>query len=157
VSDIARPRGKSLPLIIALSSGRRPRRLHGALLLGALLLGGCTMSLREVRAQEPLYTRRGVGAAPEAAAHCVQDYLEDRFGGVFGSLSGVVYEARREAAASHLIGRSPRAPSNVVFTLSLTPAGINEMEAQLRMTRWRLPGMKTAVIEGIEACVRQAS
>jgi hypothetical protein len=98
------------------------RRLHGALLLVTLLLCGCvSSSLREVRALEPLYTRRGVGVAPEVTAHCVQDYLEDHFGGRVGRMSGVVYELRQDAGASLLIGRDWASPSAVAFVLSLTP------------------------------------
>jgi hypothetical protein len=134
------------------------RRLHGPLLLVTVLLGGCvSSSLREVRALEPLYTRRGVGAAPEITAHCIQDYLEDHFGGRVGRLSGVVYELRQDAGASLLIGRDWASPSAVVFVLSLAPTGTQEAEAQLRMVTYRWPGTKTAVIEGIEACVRPAS
>jgi hypothetical protein len=47
---------------------RSPRIALGCLI--ALLLGGCATSLREVRAQEPSYTRSGIGV-PEGAAHCV--------------------------------------------------------------------------------------
>jgi hypothetical protein len=130
-------------------------RVHGTLLLMTLLLGGCvTSSLREVRALEPLYTRRGVGTAPEDTARCVQDYLEDHFGGRVGRLSGVVYELRQDSGASLLIGRDWASPSAVAFVLSLTPTDTRELEAQLRMVTYRWPGMKTAVIEGIEVCVR---
>jgi hypothetical protein len=118
----------------------RPR---GALLLVTLLLGGCATSLREVNAQEPHYTSRGIGT-PEAVAHCVQDYLEEHFGGiVVGRLAGLVYEVRREDTASYLIGRVALAPSDVLFALALTPIGTNELEAQLRMDTWR-PWQKSA-------------
>lgn len=131
------------------------RRLHGTLLLVTLLLGGCiTSSLREVRALEPVYTRQGVGAAPEITAHYIQDYLEDHFGGRVGRLSGVVYELRQDAGASLLIGRDWASPSAVAFVLSLIPTGTQEVEAQLRMVTYRWPGTKTAVFEGIAACVR---
>jgi hypothetical protein len=130
---------------------------HCALLLVTLLLSGCvSSSLREVRALEALYTRRGVGAAPEITAHCVQDYLEDHFGGRVGRMSGVVYELRQDAGVSLLIGRDWASPSAVAFVLSLALTGTQEIEAQLRMVTYRWPGTKTAVIEGIEACVRPA-
>jgi hypothetical protein len=132
--------------------------LHGTLLLGTLLLGGCvTSSLREVRDLEPLYTRRGFSASPESTGRCVQDYLEDRFGGRLGRMSGVVYERRQDPEATLLIGRDWASPSAVAFVLSLAPAGTQEVEAQLRMVTYRWPGTKTAVIESIEACVRPAS
>src|SRR6266545_22275 len=99
-------------------------RFHGVLLLGALLLGGCATSLRDVRAQELRYTRSGIGT-PDVAAHCVQDYLEEHFGGFWGRLGGLIYEVRREDAASHLIGRHALIPADVFFDLSLTPAGGN--------------------------------
>jgi hypothetical protein len=131
------------------------RRLNGVLLLGMLLLGGCATSLREVRAQEPSYTRSGIGM-PEGAAHCVQDYLEEHFGGFVGRLGGLVYEVRREDAAIHLIGRHALVPADVFFALSLTRAGSEQVQAQLRMDTWR-SWQVSAVIESIEACVRPAS
>jgi hypothetical protein len=131
------------------------RRPHGVLLLGALLLGGCATSLREVSAQEPSYTRSGVGA-PEAAAHCVQDCLEEHFGGFVGRLGGLVYEVRREDAATYLIGRAALVPADVFFALSLTGAGSNQIEAQHRMDT-RRSWQVSAVIESIESCVRPAS
>jgi hypothetical protein len=131
------------------------RRLHGTLLLVTLLLGGCATSLREVRAQEPSYTRSGIGT-PETAAHCVQDYLEEHFGGFVGRLGGLVYEVRREDAAIDLIGRAALVPADVFFALSLTRAGSDQVQAQLRMDTWR-SWQVSAVIESIEACVRPAS
>jgi hypothetical protein len=119
------------------------------------LLGGCATSLREVRAQEPRYTRSGVGT-PEGAAHCVQDYLEEHFGGFWGRLGGLVYEARREDAAIHLIGRHALILADVFFALSLTPTGSDQVQAQLRMENWR-SWQVSGVIESIEACVRPAS
>jgi hypothetical protein len=97
-----------------------------------------------------------VSAVPDTA-HCIQDYLEDHFGGAVGRLSGLAYEVRQDAAVTHLIGRSALAPSHVVFALSLTPAGSNEVEAHLRMIAYRFAGTKPAVIEGIDACVRPGS
>jgi hypothetical protein len=131
------------------------QRPHGVLLLGALLLGGCATSLREVRAQEPSYTRSGIGT-PEAAAHCVQDYLEAHFGGFVGRLGGLAYEVRRDDAAVYLIGRHALIPADVFFALSLTGAGSDQVQAQLRMDTWR-SWQVSAVIESIEACVRPAS
>lgn len=130
------------------------RRLYGVLLLGTLLLGGCATSLREVRAQEPSYTSTGIGT-PEGAAHCVHDYLEDHFGGLVGRLGGLVYEVRREDTASYLIGRASLLPTDVIFALSLTRAANDQVQAQLRMDTWR-SWQVSAVIEGIEACVRSA-
>jgi uncharacterized protein YceK len=111
------------------------QRLYGVSLLVTLLLGGCATSLREVRAQEPRYTRQGIGM-PEAIAHCVQDYLQEHFGGiVVGRLAGLVYEVRREDTASYLIGRVALAPSDVLFVLALTPTGPNAVEAQMTVMR----------------------
>jgi len=121
----------------------------------ALLLGACATSLREVRAQEPRYTRSGVGT-PEVAAHCVQDYLQEHFGGFLGRFGGLIYEVRREDAVSDLIGRAAMVPADVFFLLSLTRAGSDQVQAQLRMENWRSWHV-SAVIESIEACVRPAS
>ena len=121
----------------------------------ALLLGGCATSLREVRAQEPRYTRSGVGT-PDVAAHCVQDYPEEHFGGFWGRFGGLIYEVRREDAASHLIGRAAMVPADVFFALSLTSTGTDQVQAQLRMENWR-SWQVSAVIESIDACVRPAS
>jgi hypothetical protein len=131
------------------------RRLTGVLLLVTLLLAGCATSLREVRAQEPRYTRSGIGT-PEGAAHCVQDYLEEHFGGFWGRLGGLIYEVRREDAATHLIGRAAMVPADVFFALSLTSAGSEQVHAQLRMENWR-SWQVSAVIESIDACVRPPS
>jgi hypothetical protein len=121
--------------------------------LVTLLLGGCATSLHEVRAQEPHYTSRGIGT-PEAVAHCVQDYLEEHFGGIIiGRLAGLIYEFRREDTGSYLIGRVALVPSDVLFALSLTRVGTNEVEAQLRMDTWR-SWQESAVVEGIAACVQ---
>jgi hypothetical protein len=72
-------------------------------------------------------------------------------------MSGVVYERRQDPETTLLIGRDWASPSAVAFVLSLTPTGPQEVEAQLRMVTYRWPGMKTAAIESIEACVRPAS
>ncbi len=130
------------------------RRLNGVVLLGTLLLGGCATSLREVRAQEPSYTRTGIGT-PEGAAHCVQDYLEEHFGGFVGRLGGLAYEVRREDGAVHLIGRHALVPADVFFALSLARTGSEQVQAQLRMDTWR-SWQVSAVIESIDACVRPA-
>ena len=87
----------------------------------------------------------------------MQDYLEEHFGEFWGRLGGLIYEVRREDAASHLIGRHALIPADVFFDLSLTQAGgSNQVQAQLRMENWR-SWQVSAVIESIDACVRPVS
>jgi hypothetical protein len=128
-------------------------RQAATLLLIALICGGCFTTQRDVRAQEPAYTRRGLGAASEMTAYCIQDYVQDHFDGTFGRAGGVVFEVRREETATQLIGRDWMRPSLVAFVVSLIPAGSNEVEAQLRIASYVWPGVRGAGIEGIKACV----
>jgi hypothetical protein len=70
-----------------------------------------------------------------------------------GRLGGLAYEVRREDGSVHLIGRHALIPADVFFDLSLTQAGSDQVQAQLRMDTWR-SWQVSAVIESIEACVR---
>ena len=133
------------------------RRAPGTVFLFALLCGGCFATPAEVRGREPVYTRRGVGSASEATARCIQDYVENHYGGVVGRASGVAFEVRREDPTVVLIGRDWARPSLVVFVVSLIPASATDVEAQLRVAPHRFPGVQGAVIEATDVCVRPRS
>jgi hypothetical protein len=124
------------------------RWYHAAIVL---LLGGCSTTPRELRAADPIFTRTATGEA-EAFAQCVQEDLEDKHGGAFGSMGGVAFETRREGSAVRLLGRSAAIPSQARFDLAIAPIGPGQVvEVQLRMAAPRRP-QESAVTDAVNAC-----
>lgn len=110
------------------------RRLGAGFTLLLLVGSGCTTTLRELRTQPPRVDRQAAGA-PLGIARCVQDYLEDRHGGLWGRLGGLGYETRTEAATTYLVGRILMNPADVLFDLALTPTTADRVAVHLRGSR----------------------
>lgn len=83
---------------------------YRAVIVATLLLGGCGTTPRELRATDPVFTRTATGEA-EAFARCIQEDLEDKHGGAFGTMGGVAFETRQEGSTVRLLGRSAAIPS----------------------------------------------
>ena len=127
-------------------------RWHHAVIIAALLLGGCSTTPRELRATDPVFTRTATGEA-EAVARCVQEDLEDKHGGAFGSMGGVTFETRQEGSTLRLLGRSAAIPSQARFDLAIASIGPGQVEVQLRMAAPRWP-QESTVTDAVDACTR---
>ena len=129
------------------------------LLLVAFLVIGCAPTLSEIRAEPPSMTRRAVGE-PATILACVQDYLEDHYGGAWERFGNTAYTTRSEGGVLHLIAREtgrPFAGSNGVrFDLAAVQTGLGQTELSMRVGPTRIspmyalqePGLRTA----IDAC-----
>jgi len=115
-----------------------PMRWYQAVIIAAILLGGCSTTPRELRATDPVFTRTATGE-PEAFARCVQEDLEDKHGGAFGTMGGVAFETRHEGTTVRLLGRSALIPSQARVDLAIAPIGPGQVEVQLRMAGPRWP------------------
>ena len=115
-----------------------------------LLLGGCSITPRELRASNPVFTRTATGEA-EAVARCIQEELEDKHGGAFGTMGGVTFETRHEGTTVRLLGRSALIPSQARLDLAIAPIRPGQVEVQLRMAAPRWP-QESAVTDAVDAC-----
>jgi hypothetical protein len=128
-------------------------RWYRAMIIAVLLLDGCSTTPRELRARDPLFTRTATGEA-EAFARCVQEDLEDKHGGAFGTMGGVAFETRHEGSTIRLVGRSATLPSQARFDLAIAPIGPGQVEVQLRMAAPRWP-QESAVTDAVDDRAQQ--
>lgn len=140
------------------NSGSRLRWSARRGVAGLLILtlgAGCTTTLRELRLKEPRITREAAGT-PAAIVQCVQDHIEEHYGGLWGRLGGVGYETRAEAATTHLVGRILMNPADVLFDLAVTPRSADRAALRLHVDAPWHPWLETPVIEAVDVCAPPA-
>ena len=129
-------------------------RWYHAGIIAAVLLGGCIMrsiTVRELRASDPVFTRTATGDA-EALARCIQEDLEDKHGGAYGAMAWVMYETSHDGALVRLLGRSSRRPSLTVFEAAISPASPGQVELQLRIAEGWGRRQRSAITDAVDAC-----
>jgi hypothetical protein len=118
--------------MIAAIDARKPRgggREAWPLLLGiaatVFVAGGCSSSLREVRARSPKFRFPGVAASGQfEVARCIRDVLE---AGV-GELS-ILQEIEQDPDGMHVIGRPDESQSAAVFDVAIREDAVVAMMA----------------------------
>lgn len=130
---------KMTPKVAAL-----PGRWAALLAMAAVIVlggGGCSSSLREVRAREPEFRVPGIPASSQfVVARCIRDVLE-------GTGEEVVLEIEREPDGMHVIGRRDEPPSAAVYDVAVREDAVVAMVAP-PATAW------TAVLRNaVVACI----